>query len=60
MSKIENVAAVEDDPQRRRPDITLAKKTLNWEPKISLQDGLRKTLEHFKEEIRKENNSDAV
>lgn len=38
----------EDDPQRRKPDITQAKKLIGWEPKISLQDGLVKTLAYFK------------
>lgn len=38
----------QDDPQQRRPDITLAKKTLNWEPKIDLNQGLKKTIEYFK------------
>jgi UDP-glucuronate decarboxylase len=37
-----------DDPSRRRPDITLAKKHLNWEPTIPLQEGLKKTIEWFK------------
>lgn len=37
-----------DDPARRRPDITKAKQLLNWQPTISLEEGLRKTLEHFK------------
>ncbi len=37
-----------DDPSRRRPDITLAKKHLNWEPKIPLRDGLAKTIAWFK------------
>ncbi len=37
-----------DDPQRRRPDITRAKEILNWEPKINLEDGLRKTIPYFK------------
>jgi UDP-glucuronate decarboxylase len=37
-----------DDPSRRRPDITLAKKHLNWEPKIPLREGLRKTIDWFK------------
>lgn len=37
-----------DDPSRRRPDITLAKKHLNWEPKIPLREGLAKTIEWFK------------
>ena len=38
----------DDDPTRRQPDITLAKKHLNWEPTISLRDGLTKTIEWFK------------
>lgn len=37
----------QDDPRQRRPDISLAKKLLNWEPKITLEVGLRKTLEYF-------------
>jgi UDP-glucuronate decarboxylase len=37
-----------DDPSRRRPDITLAKKHLNWEPTIPLRDGLKKTIDWFK------------
>ena len=37
-----------DDPKVRRPDITLAKTKLNWEPKIQLEDGLKKTIEYFK------------
>ena len=38
----------EDDPKKRQPDITLAKKELNWEPKVELQEGLKKTIEYFK------------
>ena len=37
-----------DDPTRRQPDITLAKKHLEWEPKVALRDGLTKTIEWFK------------
>jgi UDP-glucuronate decarboxylase len=37
-----------DDPSRRRPDITLAKKHLHWEPKIPLREGLAKTIAWFK------------
>lgn len=37
-----------DDPTNRNPDITLAKKILNWEPKIGLEYGLKKTIEHLK------------
>lgn len=38
----------EDDPTRRRPDITKAKTLLNWEPKITLRQGLEKSLDYFK------------
>ena len=38
-----------DDPVQRRPDISLAKEILNWEPKIQLRDGLIKTIEYFEE-----------
>jgi UDP-glucuronate decarboxylase len=36
-----------DDPLQRKPDITLAKKELLWEPKIQLREGLMKTIEYF-------------
>ena len=36
-----------DDPKVRRPDITLAKKYLNWSPQIKLDEGLNKTIEYF-------------
>ncbi|TWU29685.1 UDP-glucuronic acid decarboxylase family protein [Bythopirellula polymerisocia] len=37
-----------DDPTRRQPDITLAKKHLNWEPKVPLRDGLAETIKWFR------------
>ncbi|MDH5541483.1 MAG: SDR family oxidoreductase [Nitrospinota bacterium] len=37
-----------DDPKQRRPDISKAKKLLDWEPRWSLEDGLKKTIEYFK------------
>jgi len=37
-----------DDPKQRRPDITKAKRVLNWEPKVNLEDGLRSTIEYFR------------
>ncbi|MCD6517141.1 MAG: SDR family oxidoreductase [Candidatus Aminicenantes bacterium] len=40
-----------DDPLRRCPDITLAKEKLHWEPKISLDQGLERTVEYFKKQI---------
>ncbi|XP_013782925.1 UDP-glucuronic acid decarboxylase 1-like [Limulus polyphemus] len=42
---------LEDDPKQRKPDITRAKNYLNWSPKVSLQDGLQKTVNYFKKEI---------
>jgi UDP-glucuronate decarboxylase len=43
----------QDDPRQRQPDITLAKKELQWEPKVSLEDGLKETIRYFRNEIRK-------
>ena len=40
-----------DDPTKRRPDISLAKKVLNWEPGISLSEGLDKTIDYFKKQL---------
>ncbi|MFH2012820.1 MAG: UDP-glucuronic acid decarboxylase family protein [Pseudomonadota bacterium] len=50
-SKITFKALPEDDPKVRQPDISKAKKLLNWEPKISLDEGLYMTLEYFKERV---------
>jgi len=38
----------QDDPRQRRPDITRARQLLGWEPKVALEDGLRRTIEHFR------------
>ena len=38
----------QDDPKQRQPDITLAKKELGWEPKVTLADGLKETIAYFK------------
>jgi dTDP-glucose 4,6-dehydratase len=46
-SKIEYKPLPENDPQVRQPDITLARKKLGWEPKTSLEEGLKKTIEYF-------------
>lgn len=37
-----------DDPKQRRPDISKAKITINWEPNVNLEDGLNKTIEYFR------------
>ena len=41
----------EDDPKRRRPDISKAKRVLGWEPKVGLGDGLRDTLAYFRSKL---------
>ena len=47
-SRIIHLPAVEHDPKQRKADITLAKSTLGWEPKIALRDGLVKTIDYFR------------
>jgi UDP-glucuronate decarboxylase len=47
-SKIVAQPLPQDDPRKRKPDITLAKKYLGWEPRVPLEEGLRKTIEYFK------------
>jgi dTDP-glucose 4,6-dehydratase len=39
----------EDDPRKRRPDISKARRVLGWEPKVGLADGLRETIQYFKQ-----------
>jgi len=43
-----------DDPVRRRPDITMAKEVLGWEPKVKLEEGLKRTIEYFKRLVKDE------
>ena len=43
----------QDDPLRRCPDISLAKKSLNWEPVIQLEEGLKKTIAYFEDTLDK-------
>ena len=47
-SKIRFLPLPPDDPKQRRPDISLAKRELGWEPKIGLEEGLEKTIEYFR------------
>jgi dTDP-glucose 4,6-dehydratase len=44
---VKNARSVRD-PQQRRPDITRARQILNWEPKVTLEEGLHKTIPYFK------------
>ena len=50
-SKIVHKPLPQDDPRQRRPDITKAKGSLGWEPTIKLAEGLRPTIEYFRNEI---------
>lgn len=52
--------SVEDDPQRRKPDISRAIKYLNWFPKVSLKDGLKTTIEYFRQELLHANAKEVV
>ncbi len=47
-SKLTSKSLPADDPKVRRPDITRAKEILNWQPRVSLEEGLRKTIDYFK------------
>ena len=44
---------ITDDPQTRQPDITRARTLLNWEPRVELEEGIRRTLPYFCEQLRK-------
>jgi UDP-glucuronate decarboxylase len=47
-SKIVRKPLPQDDPVRRRPDITQAQKVLKWQPKVPLEDGLARTIDYFR------------
>jgi UDP-glucuronate decarboxylase len=50
-SQILQMPLPQDDPKQRRPDITLAKNMLKWEPTINLEQGLLKTIDYFRKNI---------
>jgi UDP-glucuronate decarboxylase len=47
-SKIVHKALPSDDPKQRRPDIAIARQVLKWEPKVPLEEGLRRTIGYFR------------
>jgi UDP-glucuronate decarboxylase len=51
-SKIIFAPLPQDDPEKRRPDISLARKVCGWSPKISLEEGLPKTIDYFENFLR--------
>jgi len=57
-SEIIHLDPVEDDPQRRRPDITRAKQELKWEPKVHVEKGIQKTIDYFRKELTRNKHSD--
>jgi len=50
-SKVTNLPLPADDPKQRRPDISLAKEALGWEPKVPLEEGLNRTIAYFRQTI---------
>jgi len=50
-SRLEFKPLPSDDPRQRQPDIEIAQKRLGWEPKVALEDGLRATIDYFREVI---------
>jgi UDP-glucuronate decarboxylase len=50
-SKIEFTPLPSDDPKQRRPDISLAKNKLDWEPTVELREGLEKSIPYFASRI---------
>lgn len=50
-SEIEHLPLPEDDPKQRKPDISKAFKVLGWKPQVELEDGLRLTIEHFRQAV---------
>ncbi|MGD8870514.1 MAG: SDR family oxidoreductase [Gemmatimonadota bacterium] len=50
-SELEALPLPADDPKVRRPDITIARDVLGWEPKIELREGIQRTLPYFREEL---------
>ena len=47
-SKIVHKPLPADDPKQRRPDITLARRVLKWEPRVPLEEGLQRTIAYFR------------
>ena len=47
-SKIVYLPLPQDDPKQRKPDLNLAKKLINWQPTVSVRDGMQATIEYFK------------
>jgi len=51
-SRIIKLPATEDDPRKRKPDITVAKQNIHWSPEWTVQQGLEETINYFKQELK--------
>ena len=49
---VRRVVAAADDPRQRKPDISLAKEKLGWEPAVNLDQGLTSTIEYFRNTLK--------
>jgi UDP-glucuronate decarboxylase len=47
-SRLRHEPLPQDDPKQRKPDISLARSSLQWEPKVKLEDGLKETISYFR------------
>ncbi|XP_065840793.1 UDP-glucuronic acid decarboxylase 1-like isoform X2 [Oscarella lobularis] len=54
MPNIVHKKKMEDDPQKRKPDITVAKKLLGWEPQVPVREGIKSTIEYFQDQLKEE------
>ncbi len=59
-SEITYLPLPQDDPKRRKPDISKIKAALGWEPKVKLEDGMKETIAWFKKEVRKNKKKEAL
>mmetsp|Transcript_20318 Transcript_20318/g.36643 ORF Transcript_20318/g.36643 Transcript_20318/m.36643 type:complete len:155 (+) Transcript_20318:2-466(+) len=50
-STIIHMPATTDDPRQRKPDITVAKSKIGWQPEVAVDEGIRKTIDYFRKEL---------
>ncbi|CAN0244856.1 unnamed protein product, partial [Discosporangium mesarthrocarpum] len=50
-SQVVHLEATKDDPNKRRPDISLAKEKLGWEPRVAVREGIEMTIKYFRQEL---------
>lgn len=50
-STIRFLPGTKDDPKQRKPDITVAREKIGWSPSVAVRDGLKKTIDYFRQEL---------